>query len=111
MLKLFGRYAKKYTVKIIFVVLITIVQVMIQFFGLNMEMKNVLDQGVIPKDMVYIYHSGGRMLLFSILIVLCIVIITYLSAVISTGFRRDISRSCYQKTIDMTPQDFNCFGE
>ena len=111
MFKLFSKYSKKYTLQIILVVLITIIQVMIQFFGLNMEMKNVLDQGVLQKDLNYIYQSGGRMLLFSVLIILCIVIITYLSAVISTGFRRDICRGCYQKVINMTPQDFNSFGE
>lgn len=110
-----GKIIKKYLFrskgKLLGNIFFVFLQVVIQTIFLMAEMKNIIDKGVGMQDMDYILHSGLRMMIFTLLVGLCTVVASRLSAQLTAGITADIRQDCYRKVLSLSPQDYNRFGE
>ena len=109
-MKLLLRYAGRYLLWFIVLVLLTLAQGCAQLFGLTREMKNIVDQGIQAGNMNYIMHSGLRMLAFTALVAACGALIAWLGGRISCRIRKDLMRDCFKKILSFSPQDEARFG-
>ena len=95
-MKLLLRYARRYLLWFIALVLLILAQGCAQLFGLTREMKNIVDQGIQAGNMGYIMHSGLRMLAFTALVAACGALIAWLGGRISCSMRKDMMRDCFE---------------
>lgn len=110
MRKLFLRYGRKYLLWCLMLILLIVAQGSVQLFGLTREMKRIVDRGIDAGNMSYLTRSGLRMLLFTALVAACGTVIAWLGARIACSIRRDLTRSCYEKILNMSSQDEAGFG-
>ncbi len=111
MLKLLKKYLKSYLKVIIINVLIVVLQIVTQTVLLMGEMQKIIDNGVGKKNMDYIMQSGGRMLIYTLIVIMCAFIASYLSARTVAGVTCAIKKDCFEKVMKMSSQDFNKFGQ
>ena len=110
MIKLASRYLKHYIGYIVTAIIFVAIQTYVQMVLLMGEMKKILDQGVAVKDMAFIYSTGVKMVLYTILIGALTIVISYLTAKVSGIFMSRMRKDCYIKVLRMTPEAFNYFG-
>ncbi len=110
MIKLASRYLKHYIGYIVTAIILVAIQTYVQMVLLMGEMKKILDQGVAVKDMDFIYSTGVKMVLYTILIGALTIVISYLTAKVSGIFMSRMRKDCYIKVLRMTPEAFNYFG-
>ncbi len=111
MIKLAGRYLKNYIFYILGALVLIAVQTYVQMVLLMGEMKSILDQGVAKQDMNFVYLTGMKMVLFTVIIGVLTVIISYLTSKVSGIFLCRLRKDCFGKVLSMTPQMFDHFGE
>ncbi len=111
MIRLLRRFLKKDAHLVAANVFFVAAQIAIQTFLVMQEMKNIIDRGVELRDMDFIYRSGGRMLLFTLLTCLCTVIASWLSARITAHLACRMRAECYRKVVSMPTALFAQYGE
>lgn len=111
MFKILKRYLGEFIIEIIVNVCVVILQIVLQTIFLMREMQKIIDQGVNNADMDYIIKSGSKMLLFTVLIISCSFIVSYVSARIAGSVTCSVRKDCFEKVLGMSSQDFNRFGQ
>lgn len=105
------KYIKKDTRFVLLNMLFIFGQVLINSLFLMQEMKNIIDQGVGRQDMQYIWQSGARMLGWTVLAGICVVVASLFSAKTVAHVVCGIREDCFRKAASLAPQEFAHFGE
>lgn len=110
MLKLLGKYLKRYLWTLLGDFVFVVAQISILTGVIMPKMKSIIDQGVGRKDMDFIIASGIQMLLLLLAVVMITIAASFLSARLVAAVVSDLRNDCYEKVLQMTPQDYNKFG-
>jgi len=108
MLKLY-RFLKPYTTYIAVVIILLCVQVLSDLY-LPTLMADIVDNGLANKDVDYILHLGGFMLLIAAGGTLCAIIATYLSSKTAVGFGTILRAKIFTKVEEFSLHEFDQFG-
>ncbi|MCR5775549.1 MAG: ABC transporter ATP-binding protein/permease [Lachnospiraceae bacterium] len=111
MVKFYWRYLKEKKSILFMNIFFVSLQIVIQTVFLMKEMKNIIENGVGRQDLAYIYQSGLKMMLFTLLVGLCTVAASYFSARVVAYVTCRVREDCYKKVLSLTPQEMSVFGE
>ncbi len=110
MLKLLEKYLKRYKWTLLGDFVSVVAQISILTGVIIPKMKSIIDKGVGRNDMDFVIASGIRMLLLLLVVVLITIVASFLSARLVAEVVSDLRNDCYDKVLQMTPQDYNRFG-
>ena len=108
MFKLY-RFLKSYTAYIAVVIVLLFVQVLSDLY-LPTLMANIVDHGIVNKDVNYILRVGGFMLLVAAGGTLCAIIATFLSSKTAVGFGRILREKIFTKVESFSLHEFDKIG-
>ena len=108
MIKLF-RFLKQYTVQIAAVIVLLFVQVLSDLY-LPTLMADIVDIGLVNKDINYILKIGGFMLLIAAGGTICAIIATYLSSKTAVGFGKLVREKLFTKVASFSLHEFDKIG-
>lgn len=108
MLKLF-RFLKPYIAYIAIIVILLFIQVISDLY-LPTLMADLVDIGIINKDIPYIIKIGGFMLLIAAGGTLCAIIATYLSSKTAVGFGKIVREKLFSKVESFSLHEFDKLG-
>ena len=108
MIKLF-KLLKGYSAYIVSVMVLLFLQVLSDLY-LPTLMANIVDLGIVNKDINYILRVGGFMLLVAAGGALCSVTATFLSSKIAVGFGKLLRERIFTKVESYSLQEFDKFG-
>lgn len=103
------RYLKPYKFLIMLVVILMFGGIMLELY-LPTLMADLVDVGVVNKDIGFIVRTGGWMLACSLLSIALTITVAFVSARISHGFSRDVRRSLFIHVEQLSLQEFDRFG-
>ncbi|HBW36804.1 ABC transporter ATP-binding protein [Desulfosporosinus sp. BICA1-9] len=108
MLKLF-RFMKPYTAHIAVVIGLLFVQVLSDLY-LPTLMADIVDYGIVNKDVPYIIKIGGLMLIIAAGGTVCAIIASYLSSKTAVGFGKIVREKIFNKVESFSLQEFDKLG-
>ncbi len=108
MFKLY-RFLKSYTAYIAVVIVLLFVQVLSDLY-LPTLMANIVDHGIVNKDVNYILRVGGFMLLVAAGGTLCAIIATFLSSKTAVGFGKILREKIFTKVESFSLHEFDKIG-
>ncbi|HEX3030335.1 MAG TPA: ABC transporter permease, partial [Clostridia bacterium] len=108
MLRLY-KFLKPYKVMIAFVLGLVFLQTLSDLY-LPTLMSDIINKGIINKDVDYIYKTGGLMLLIAAGGVICSIIASYLSSKASVGLGRIIRNKIFNKVESFSLHEFDKLG-
>ena len=108
MLKLF-RFLKPYWWQVILLLIATAVQVWTTL-RLPALMANIINDGIVPGNVDYIWQVGVRMILLAIVSAAMSLVSNYFSARVGTNFSRDIRAAIFEKVINLNILDVKDFS-
>lgn len=108
MIKLF-RYLEEFTLQIVLIVIMIFFQVMANLY-LPTLMADVIDKGIVNKDINYILKIGSFMLLISAGGALCSIIASYMSSKIAVHLGMTIRSKIFEKVESFSLQEFDKVG-
>ncbi|MBC2724294.1 ABC transporter ATP-binding protein [Desulfosporosinus sp.] len=108
MVKLF-RLLKPYTAYIFAIVSLLFIQVISDLY-LPTLMADLVDIGIVNKDISYIIRIGGFMLLIAAGGTLCAILATYLSSKTAVGFGKIVREKLFSKVESFSLREFDTFG-
>ncbi|WP_075363772.1 ABC transporter ATP-binding protein [Desulfosporosinus metallidurans] len=108
MFKLY-RFLKPYTAYIAVVIVLLFLQVLSDLY-LPTLMANIVDHGIVNKDVNYILRVGGFMLLVAAGGTLCAIIATFLSSKTAVGFGRILREKIFTKVESFSLHEFDKIG-
>ena len=108
MFKLY-RFLKPYTAYIAVVIVLLFVQVLSDLY-LPTLMANIVDHGIVNKDVNYILRVGGFMLLVAAGGTLCAIIATFLSSKTAVGFGKILREKIFTKVESFSLHEFDKIG-
>ena len=108
MLKLF-RFLKPYWWQVIILIFATVVQVYTTLM-LPAMMADIINKGIVPGDIDYIWMTGFYMVGLTLLSAVATLVSSYFSARIGTGFAKDLRTAIFTKIINFNILDTNDFS-
>lgn len=108
MLKLF-RFLKPYWWQVLILLATTAAQVWATL-RLPALMANIINEGIVPGNIDYIWQVGLRMIGLAVLSAIMSLISSYFSARVGTNFARDIRREIFMKIINFNILDVKDFS-
>lgn len=108
MRKLF-RYLKPYKRQAIVIVVLTAIQSLSQLYLPNL-MSDIVDKGVVGKDIGLIIQTGLVMLGFTLIVSLCTVIARLFAAKTAVGFSKDLRRDIFKTVEGYSLNEFDKIG-
>ncbi len=108
MIKLF-RLLKQYTVQIAVVIVLLFIQVFSDLY-LPTLMADIVDIGLVNKDVSYIIEIGGFMLLIAAGGTICAIFATYLSSQTAVGFGKLVREKLFTKVASFSLHEFDQLG-
>lgn len=108
MLKLF-RFLKPYWWQVVILLVTTAAQVWATL-RLPALMANIINDGIVPGNIDYIWQIGGQMIGLAVLSAIMSLISSYFSARVGTNFARDIRREIFMKIINFNILDVKDFS-
>ncbi|KUO77186.1 MAG: multidrug ABC transporter ATP-binding protein [Desulfosporosinus sp. BRH_c37] len=108
MIKLF-KFLRQYTVQITAVIALLFVQVLSDLY-LPTLMADIVDIGLVNKDINYILKIGGLMLLIAAGGTLCAICATYLSSKTAVGFGKILRERIFAKVESFSLHEFDKLG-
>lgn len=108
-MSVFLRFLKPYKILVLFTLFVMVLDVAGALYipTLAAEMINI---GVLEKDMDLIFYKGGLMLLVTLLAGLGTLLGSYLCAHLSARIGRDMRNALYDKSLHFSSYDFEQFG-
>ncbi|MDD5018172.1 MAG: ABC transporter ATP-binding protein, partial [Eubacteriales bacterium] len=103
------RYLKPYKWPALLVVLLTTVQSISQLYLPNL-MSDIVDKGVVKKDIALIIQTGLIMLGFALIVTVCTVIARLYSSKTAVGFARDLRGDIFRKVESYSLDEFDKIG-
>lgn len=104
---LFGHY-RPYIPHILLVILVLFGQVLAEL-ALPGLMARIIDRGIIPGNLSFIYQTGAVMLAVALVGVLCSIAVSYLSSRIASGASRSIRLALFSKVTEFSSVEFDHF--
>lgn len=108
MFKLF-RFLKPYWWQVIILIFATVVQVYTTLM-LPALMADIINKGIVPGDIDYIWMTGFYMVGLTLLSAVATLVSSYFSARIGTGFAKDLRTAIFTKIINFNILDTNDFS-
>ena len=108
MLKLF-RFLKPYWWRVLVLLLLTVVQVW-TVLELPALMADIINKGIVPGNIGYIWQVGGWMILLAVVSAVGALGSNYFSARVGTGLARDIRMAVFTKIINLNVLDLKDFS-
>ncbi|MCI8653330.1 MAG: ABC transporter ATP-binding protein [Angelakisella sp.] len=108
MLKVLGKL-RRYWLPLLLLAAATLAGVYADLY-LPTLMARIINEGVSSGDYGYILATGGEMLLFSFLGILCVVASGALGSRVSMGFGRDLRAAVFRKAASLSLTEFDSFG-
>jgi ATP-binding cassette subfamily B protein len=108
MLKLY-RFLKPFTFFVISIVILVFTQVITELY-LPTLMSNIVNNGVINKDINYILKTGGIMLITTAIGVICAVLASFLTAKTAVGLGNTLREKIFTKVEGFSLSEFDKFG-
>ncbi len=108
MIKLY-RFLKQYTTYIAVIIVLLFLQVLSDLY-LPTLMSDIVDKGIVNKDVNYIIKIGGFMLLIAAGGTLCAIIATYLSSKTAVGFGKILREKIFTKVESFSLNEFDKIG-
>ena len=108
MLRLF-RYLKPYTSLLLAVAFFLSAQAVFELY-LPTLMSNVVNNGMMKGDIPYIWKYGGWMLVVAMIISICSISSSFLSALIGVGFGRDVRNLLFSRIQNYSLYEFDKIG-
>ena len=71
---------------------------------------DIVNNGILPGDLDHVWKTGGFMLIVALLVAAVSIAETYLSTYVFSGMGRDIRHALFQKSQELTINQFNRFG-
>ena len=102
------KFFKSYTHYILLILLSLFCQAMCEL-ALPEYMSDIINRGIILKDMDYIFHRGAMMLVVSACAVTCAIITGLLAARTASMASRDARSSLFRKITDFSKTEFDTF--
>ena len=102
-------YVLPYWKHILVLAVFIVVQVFLQLQVLS-ETHAILNSGVMNQDMEFIQGAAVRMIAFTVVYGLAIVVVSYLSAYISASVTCDVRSDLFRKIMSFSQKDFSRFG-
>ena len=106
--KLF-RYLKPYKWQALIVVLLTAVQSISQLYLPNL-MSDIVNKGVVQKDINFIIQTGLVMLGYTFVVSICTILARLFAAKTAVGFSKDLRRDIFKKVEDYSLNEFDQIG-
>lgn len=100
------KYLKKYTFLIIITLLLIFISVIADLY-LPSLMSDIINYGVILGDSAYIYKLGIIMILVTLGAMICSILYTYFSSIISSGFGKILRSKIYTKVMEYSSYEFD----
>ncbi|MBL5981375.1 multidrug ABC transporter ATP-binding protein [Petrotoga sp. 9T1HF07.CasAA.8.2] len=104
-----SKYLKQYYKEVILTLVLLTVQAVSNLYLPNLN-ADIINNGVAKGDLNYIMQAGGKMLLFSLLLVGAAVGATFFASRISAKFAQDLRRDLYYKVMSFSQNDIDKFG-
>ncbi|MGE5495730.1 MAG: ABC transporter ATP-binding protein [Burkholderiales bacterium] len=108
MLKLL-KYLKPYRWQTVAIVLLTAVQAISQLYLPNL-MSDIVNRGVVLKDIDFIVNTGLVMLGYTLIVSVCTIASRYFAAKTSVGFARDLRRDIFAAVEGFSLSEFDRIG-
>ncbi len=108
MLKLL-RYLKPYKWQAVIIVLLTAVQSISQLYLPNL-MSDIVNKGVMSKDISFIINTGLVMLGFTLIVTVCTILARLFSSKTSVGFARDLRHEIFKTVEGYSMSEFDKIG-
>lgn len=108
MIRLF-RFLKQFSVQIAVIMVLVFIQVLTDLY-LPTLMADIVDKGIVNKDVAYIWQIGGYMLLIAAGGTVCAIVATYLSSKTAVGFGKLLRGKIFSKVESFSLQEFDKFG-
>ncbi len=104
-----SKYLKQYYKEVILTLVLLTVQAVSNLYLPNLN-ADIINNGVAKGDLNYIIQAGGKMLLFSLLLVGAAVGATFFASRISAKFAQDLRKDLYYKVLSFSQNDIDKFG-
>ncbi|MGO3595117.1 multidrug efflux ABC transporter subunit EfrA [Enterococcus faecalis] len=108
-MKLMWRYIMRYK-KLLFADFICVFGFILIELGLPTILARMIDKGIIPKDMDYIYQQGIWMVVITIIGVAMNILLGYFGARITTNIVRDIRDDLFEKIQTFSHSEYESIG-
>ena len=102
-------YMKPYTGMILCAALLLFVEAMCAL-ALPGYMADIVNEGVLPGNIPFIWRTGLTMLLITLLSVVVALIVGYFTAKTATGVANDLRRAVFQKVLSFSNSEVNRFN-
>jgi ATP-binding cassette subfamily B protein len=102
-------FLKKYTLQIIVIVALTLVQVMVNL-QLPDYMSKIVNEGIIQENNDLIFNVGIEMLLISLVGGIATIFVSFFASKVSTGAARDIREKVFHKVSGFSLNEFDKFS-
>ena len=103
------RHLKPYSLQVALVIILTLGGIMLELL-LPTLMANVVDVGIVNKDMPYIIKTGGWMIVCALAAVVLTIGVSFFASKVALGFGRDVRRSLFVHVEDFSLQSFDKIG-
>ena len=103
------RHLKPYSLQVALVIILTLGGIMLELL-LPTLMANVVDVGIVNKDMPYIIRTGGWMIVCALAAVVLTIGVSFFASKVALGFGRDVRRSLFVHVEDFSLQSFDKIG-
>ncbi|EGO2724195.1 multidrug efflux ABC transporter subunit EfrA [Enterococcus faecalis] len=108
-MKLMWRYTMRYK-KLLFADFICVFGFILIELGLPTILARMIDKGIIPRDMDYIYQQGIWMIVITIIGVAMNILLGYFGARITTNIVRDIRDDLFEKIQTFSHSEYESIG-
>ncbi|MGN1400165.1 MAG: ABC transporter ATP-binding protein [Bacillus sp. (in: firmicutes)] len=103
------KYLKPFTPSILIILLLIFTQSMTDLYLPNL-MSDIIDKGVVNKDIPYIWRTGGFMLLVAAVGTICSVSASYFAAKVSMTYGRDMRLRVFKRVESFSIHEVNKVG-
>ncbi|HXX61812.1 MAG TPA: ABC transporter ATP-binding protein [Candidatus Sulfotelmatobacter sp.] len=100
---------RPYWKQITLVMFLLLVQAIANLYLPNLN-ADIINNGIAKGDNDYIVHTGGLMLLVTLLLSVCSVVAIYFGARVAMGFGRDTRRAIFRRVGQFSQVELNHFG-
>lgn len=103
------RYFKPYKYFVLLVIALTFVQVISQLYLPDL-MADIVNKGIVQKDIAFIIRTGLVMLGFTVIVSTCTIISRYFSSKTAIGVAKDLRRDIFSKVTNYSLHEFDKIG-
>ncbi|QHI72762.1 ABC transporter ATP-binding protein [Aminipila terrae] len=103
------KYYKPYIPVMILIVLLLFFQAMAEL-SLPEYMSKIIDHGIIQGNLSYIYSTGRKMLVVSLLLMMCAIAVSFLASRIAAGTTRKIRYDLFSKVTSFSKAELDGFS-